>query len=65
MCESDEYPVQAVGAPGSGMCVTKGDEPAAGYVRYPAGEVPQLVDDKWDLYWRDHALDADGKLIKN
>lgn len=63
-CMSNAYPVQAVGLAAGRMCVAKGLEPPAGFVRYPAGQVPQRVDDKWDLYWQDHGLDADGKLIK-
>lgn len=64
-CSSDEYPVQAVGAGSGSACVTKGEEPPAGYVRYPAGQVPQRVGDKWDVYWQTHGLDAKGHLIKN
>jgi len=63
-CQANEYPVQAVGVPGSGACVTKGKEPPDGDVRYPPGEVPQRVGDKWDVYWDSHAMDADGHLIK-
>jgi hypothetical protein len=25
--------------------------------------VPQQVDDKWEVYWRTHALDENGKTI--
>ncbi|WP_328466428.1 SCO0607 family lipoprotein [Streptomyces sp. NBC_00448] len=63
-CTSNEYPVQAVGPEGGGQCVTKGKEPPAGTVRYPKGQEPKRVGDKWDLYWQDHGLDANGKLIK-
>lgn len=34
-----------------------------GFVRYPKGRVPQQVDDKWDVYWRTHTLDKNGKII--
>ncbi|MEE4541138.1 hypothetical protein V2S66_04040 [Streptomyces sp. V4-01] len=64
-CMSDEYPVQAVGPEGGSACATNGHEPDAGYVRYPAGQVPQRVGDKWDVYWQSHGLDAAGHLIKN
>ena len=64
MCGSNEYPVQAVGPEGGGQCVTNGKNPPAGTVRYPKGQVPKRVGDKWDLYWQDHGLDAHGKLIK-
>lgn len=63
-CTSNEYPVQAVGPEGGSQCVTKGKEPPAGTVRYPKGQIPKRVGDKWDLYWQDHGLDANGKLIK-
>ncbi|SHN10182.1 SCO0607 family lipoprotein [Actinacidiphila paucisporea] len=64
MCMPDEYPVTAVGYAGGGdACVTKGEQPPEGMIRYPAGQVPQHVDDKWDRYWQTHALDKNGKLI--
>ncbi|MEU6366707.1 hypothetical protein ABZ876_13500 [Streptomyces sp. NPDC046931] len=59
---SNEYPVLTVGDTGS-ACVGEGDQPPAGYVRYPKGKVPQQVDDKWDVYWRTHTLDKDGNVI--
>ncbi|MYS22138.1 hypothetical protein GTW78_18565 [Streptomyces sp. SID4948] len=64
-CMSDEYPVQAVGPEGGSMCVTNGKEPPAGTVRYPKGQVPQRVGDRWDRYWQDHGLDAHGRLLTN
>ncbi|MFI2350561.1 SCO0607 family lipoprotein [Streptomyces sp. NPDC019443] len=62
ICSSGEYPVLSVGDTGS-ACVSDGEEPPAGFVRYPEGKVPQQVDDKWDVYWRAHTLDKDGKVI--
>ena len=64
-CMSNEYPVQAIGPQGGGACATNGQAPPKGYVRYPKGQVPQRVGDKWDTYWNSHGLDANGKLIKN
>ncbi|MFF5897137.1 SCO0607 family lipoprotein [Streptomyces argenteolus] len=63
ICGGDEYPVLSVGGTGS-ACVPDGEEPPAGYVRYPEGKVPQRVDDKWDVYWDTHTLDEDGDIIK-
>jgi hypothetical protein len=66
MCMPHEYPVAAVGyAGGGGGCVSEGQEPPSGTVRYPAGEVPRYVDDKWDKYWQNHALDAHGHLMED
>lgn len=62
ICSSGEYPVLSVGGTGS-ACVSDGEKPPTGYTRYPAGKVPQQVDDKWDVYWRTHTLDTDGKII--
>ncbi|AWT47343.1 SCO0607 family lipoprotein [Streptomyces actuosus] len=63
ICSSGEYPVLAVGNSGSD-CVPDKEEPPAGYARYPHGKVPQHVDDKWDVYWRSHTLDRDGKITE-
>ncbi|WP_335971575.1 MULTISPECIES: SCO0607 family lipoprotein [Streptomycetaceae] len=63
-CQSDEYVVAAVGPGGGAQCVAKGEEPPPGTVRYPKGQEPKRVGDKWDVYWQDHGLDANGKLIK-
>ena len=49
ICDDGEYPVMGAANPAGGMCVPNGEEPPGGYVRYPAGKVPQHVDDKWDL----------------
>jgi hypothetical protein len=63
MCMPDEYPVAYVGHAGGGACVAKDEEPPKGSLRFPAGQVPQHVDDKWDTYWQKHAMDANGKLM--
>ncbi|MFC3410819.1 SCO0607 family lipoprotein [Streptomyces lusitanus] len=62
ICGADEYPALSVGGTGS-MCVSNNEEPPAGFVKYPQGKVPQQVGDKWDLYWQDHTLDEDGKVV--
>lgn len=64
-CMSDEYPVKAVGPEGGSACQTNGQAPPAGYVHFPAGQVPQRVGDKWDVYWETHGLDDKGHLIKD
>ncbi|WP_218122294.1 SCO0607 family lipoprotein [Blastococcus aurantiacus] len=46
VCSSGEYPVRTVESTDGGMaCVPDGEEPPAGYERFPAGEVPEFVDD--------------------
>lgn len=62
ICSSGEYPVMSVGGTGS-ACVSDGQEPPAGFVRYPEGKVPQKVGDTWDLYWDTHTLDKNGNII--
>ncbi|WP_338673813.1 hypothetical protein V1460_12495 [Streptomyces sp. SCSIO 30461] len=62
VCSRGEYPVLSVGGTGS-ACVSDGEEPPAGYARYPQGKVPQEVGDTWDTYWDTHTLDKDGKII--
>ncbi|MEU9993881.1 hypothetical protein [Streptomyces sp. NPDC050848] len=62
ICSSGEYPVMTVGDTGS-ACVRNEEQPPKGFVRYPEGKVPLKVDDKWDVYWRTHTLDKDGKII--
>lgn len=61
ICSSGEYPVLAVGSTGS-ACVSDGEEPGAGYARYPDGKMPKEVGDKWDVYWETHTLDKDGNI---
>lgn len=65
ICGGGEYPVKAVGSTTGSECVPNGKEPPAGYVRYPAGEVPKYVDDKWDKYWSTVVVDSSGKVVKN
>ncbi|GGR29274.1 hypothetical protein GCM10010251_51890 [Streptomyces aurantiogriseus] len=62
-CGGGEYPVLAVGSSGS-SCVPNGEEPPAGYARYPEGKVPEHVGDKWDEYWSTRTLDENGKVIE-
>ncbi|MFJ7300071.1 SCO0607 family lipoprotein [Streptomyces sp. NPDC099088] len=62
ICGNGEYPALSVGGTGS-ACFSDKEEPSDGYARYPAGKVPQQVDDKWDVYWRTHTLDKHGKVI--
>lgn len=62
ICSSGEYPVLTMGGTGS-ACVSDGEKPPTGYTRYPQGKMPQQVDDQWDVYWRTHTLDKDGKVI--
>ncbi|MYV97710.1 hypothetical protein GT354_05340 [Streptomyces sp. SID3343] len=62
ICTSEEYPVKAVGSSTGVACVSDGREPDPGYVRYPEGQVPEHLDDKWDKHWRDVVFDADGNI---
>ncbi|MEU6014952.1 hypothetical protein ABZ826_13145 [Streptomyces sp. NPDC047515] len=62
ICGGGEYPVLAVGSAGS-ACVPKGEAPPKGYARYPKGEVPEHVGDKWDKYWETHSVDENGRVI--
>ncbi|WP_030665408.1 SCO0607 family lipoprotein [Streptomyces cellulosae] len=62
ICDSGEYPVMAVGGTGS-ACVSNGEKPLNGYVRYPKGKVPEHVDDKWDIYWDTHTVDKNGDIV--
>jgi hypothetical protein len=61
ICGGKDYPVTTVGATGR-ACVTAGHEPPAGYVRFPAGKVPEHVGDKWDTYWETHMIDRTGAI---
>jgi hypothetical protein len=60
ICSSGEYPVAAVNSTSGRACVPDGEQPPAGYVRFPQGKVPQHVDDEWDIYWDEHKLDEHG-----
>ncbi|MEE1845064.1 SCO0607 family lipoprotein [Streptomyces sp. NPDC093108] len=62
-CGGGEYPVMTIGGTGS-ACVPDHEDPPKGYVRYPKGKVPEHVDDKWDVYWRTHSVDKDGRIIE-
>ncbi|MFJ6752721.1 MULTISPECIES: SCO0607 family lipoprotein [unclassified Streptomyces] len=64
ICSSGEYPVKAVGSTSGGACVSDGEKPPEGYVRYPKGKVPQHVDDKWDKYWNTVVVDKNGDITK-
>ncbi|MFD5192314.1 SCO0607 family lipoprotein [Streptomyces sp. NPDC058357] len=63
ICGGGEYPVMTIGGTGS-ACVSDDENPPKGYVRYPKGKVPEHVDDKWDVYWRTHSVDKDGRIIE-
>ncbi len=63
ICRSGEYPVAAVDSLTGRACVADGEQPPTGYVRFPEGQEPKHVDDKWDVYWRDHKLDETGQEI--
>ncbi|MFI2733751.1 SCO0607 family lipoprotein [Streptomyces sp. NPDC018711] len=65
VCGSGSYPVKAVGNPDGGDCVVDGQEPPEGYVRYPAGKVPEYVGDEWDRYWDTVTVDKDGRAVPN
>ncbi|ANS65803.1 lipoprotein [Streptomyces lincolnensis] len=52
-----------MGGTGS-ACVSDDEKPPKGYTRYPEGKEPEHVDDKWDVYWRTHTVDENGKIIK-
>ncbi len=48
VCGSDEYPVRTVDPTNDGSaCAAEGEDPPAGYERYPAGEVPEYVDEMY------------------
>jgi hypothetical protein len=63
ICKSGEYPVKAVGSSTGRTCVPDDREPGPGYVRYPAGRVPEYLDDTWDKHWRNVVFDADGNIV--
>lgn len=63
ICSDGEYPAIAVGAQGGSACFPDDQQPTPPYVRYPAGKEPQRVDDTWDVYWRSHGIDAQGRII--
>jgi hypothetical protein len=61
ICGGTDYPAAAVNSTGR-ACFHAGQEPPAGYVRYPPGQVPQHVGDKWDEYWNTHTIDQAGNV---
>jgi hypothetical protein len=63
ICRSGEFPVKAVGSTTGQTCVTDGQDPPAGYVRYPQGKVPRHVDDEWDRYWKTVVVDETGTVV--
>ncbi|MBL7255708.1 SCO0607 family lipoprotein [Paractinoplanes lichenicola] len=62
ICGSDDYPVLQTGGSGR-QCVPKDQEPPSGFTRFPEGQVPEHVDDEWDVYWRNHTIDSSGQTI--
>jgi hypothetical protein len=65
ICGSDHYPVKAVGSTTGQDCVPEGEEPPKGYVRYPEGQVPEVVGDKWDEYWSTRVVDENGTIVSS
>jgi hypothetical protein len=63
ICGSDHYPVKAVGTTTGQDCVPEGEQPPAGYVRYPQGKVPERVGDEWDEYWSTVVVDENGTVV--
>ncbi|MEX0167830.1 SCO0607 family lipoprotein [Streptomyces sp. LMG1-1-1.1] len=63
VCGSGRYPVKAVGNTDGQDCAADGQEPPEGYVRYPAGMVPEHVGDTWDRHWSTVVVDADGRPV--
>jgi hypothetical protein len=62
ICGGGEYPAQQINGTGR-QCVPTGQTPPSGFARYPAGKEPRHVDDKWDVYWRDHTVDPAGRIV--
>jgi hypothetical protein len=62
ICGSGSYPVIQVGGTGR-QCVDKGQNPPTGFARFPSGQEPKRVDDKWDVYWRTHTVDETGHTV--
>jgi hypothetical protein len=63
VCSEGQYPVKYVGSATGSMCVADAEEPPAGYVRYPAGQVPEYRFDKWDKQWQNAVFDKDGNVV--
>ncbi|WP_251091572.1 hypothetical protein [Streptomyces sp. Caat 7-52] len=62
MCLPGHYQVLAVNDFG-GDCIRDGEEPPAGWARYPKGKVPRYVGDEWDRYWSTRTLDENGRIV--
>jgi hypothetical protein len=65
ICGSGHYPVKAVGNTTGRTCVPEGEQPPAGYVRYPEGKVPERVGDEWDEYWSTVVVDENGAIVSS
>lgn len=63
ICGSGDYPVLQTGGTGR-QCIPKGQDPPAGWSRYPSGQEPKHVDDSWDVFWRTHTVDRTGKTVE-
>jgi hypothetical protein len=63
VCGGGAYPAKAVGNKTGATCVTEGQDPPAGYVRYPARKEPVYVDDEWDRYWHSVVVDEHGNVV--
>lgn len=62
ICSSGEYPVIQVGGTGR-ACVAGDQQPPSGFARFPSGQEPKHVDDKWDAYWRTHTVNTTGQAV--
>lgn len=65
ICPEGEYPVKQVGSATGRTCVPDGQEPPEGYVRYPAGKVPEYRFDEWDERWKDTVFDENGNIVRD
>ncbi|WP_203820099.1 SCO0607 family lipoprotein [Paractinoplanes ferrugineus] len=63
ICGSGQYPVAAVASYTGRACVSDGEPPPSGFVRFPQGKEPKQVGDKWDRYWAEHRLDGQGREL--
>lgn len=48
ICRNGEYPARGANGDTSRICVRNDQEPPPGFERYPAGQVPKVVGDKYD-----------------
>ncbi|WTW98761.1 hypothetical protein OG216_37875 [Streptomycetaceae bacterium NBC_01309] len=51
VCYNDDYPVKMVGSASGTSCIDGDLEPPSGWVRYPAGQVPEELGDHWFRHW--------------